>query len=185
MTTDLFPLKHKSGLDAVFLRAFMETFYGVGDNREEALRVCQEAGLAAVIDFKSTGLAVSYISKLSRELKNAGVVLGFKRGQKHFLMDGPNLEEFMSFLQGDVDYGTRLAGNHQQDMVRHRAMQILEDHGAIMALRPNSPIPTAAYGLLQQKVNAGELILAFIKPEVEAAGVKYKGKTHKIRYFDE
>lgn len=180
---ELSALTTYTGHDAIFIRHFMEHYIS-SEDKEPWLRDCQDEGNAAVIQFKPDGLSVTYIGKLSRSLKKVGVINTHKKGRSWVVTDGPHIDKFVEFLASDEEYGMRISGTAQQDLDRIKATRIIDEYGALAALQPDHPMPPAAYGLLNQRVRAGELIVAFIEPELLAA-VKHQGKTRKVKFWDD
>lgn len=173
--------KSYAGVNAIFARGFTEYYLLQDREKPVSLRECQDAGLAAVKSFDQT-MSVTYISKIARQLKEAGIFSGRKEGRRYFLTDGPLIEDWENFLFENEDYGSRLTGNAEQDDQRMTILQIIEDEGAIRANGVDSPIPSAAYKLLSRKVKEGLLDIVFVEPEL-VVGVKHEGKTKIVRFY--
>lgn len=176
--SDLLPIVRLNNKSAAVARGFIEHHIETG---ETALRKCQEAGAA---HGKLIGADVSpaLCSKVAGQLKKAHVI-NSRRVSGHFYIEpGENFDEFVEFLESELDYGTRLTGTHDEDMQRFSVLKILEDHGAIRAHAIDSPIPRKGYSKLQELVNAGELEIIFVRKGL-VAGVKHKGETHRVPYY--
>lgn len=179
MNAKLRPLTSLNGITAIFVRGFVEAF----DAGEQTLRGCQDAGLALVQELGGA-ISVPYISKLSRSIRDADVVVQSKVGRNYVLGASDNLEEFMTFLENDPDYGTRLKGTKEQDDQRGKALDHLKEHGAILASYDEDKLlPPAAFKMLMQMVREQKLDLVFMKRDA-VAGVKHNGTTHRISSLD-
>lgn len=176
MNAKIKPITSLTGITAIFVRGFVEAF----TDGEQTLRGCQDAGLTLVQELGGA-ISVPYISKLSRSLSEAEIITRSKLGRNYIVGAGPNLEEFVLFLEGEEDYGTRLKGTALQDEQRGRAMDHLEEHGAILAsYDDDARLPPAAFKMLMQMVKEEKLDIAFIKRDA-VAGVKHNGTTHRIK----
>lgn len=159
-----------SGVSAIFVLGFVNAL----DEGETKLRACQDAGLQLVKDLDGV-ISVPYISKLSRLLVDAQIVKRSKQGRSYVVGQGPDYDLFIQFLDENPDYGTRLKGSMEQDAVRARALDHIDQRGSVRSTK-DQRIPPAAYKKLIEMVREGELDLIFVKPELKA-GVKYDGQT--------
>jgi len=168
-----------SGISSVFVRGYMTEYHQRSFDKPGAvkLRDCQDAGVKAVEDLDGT-ISVPTVSKRSRLLVDAGVVSRRKVGKSYVQGDGPNVDQFLKFLDQDEDYGTRLVGSVEEDDQRNAAWNILEEQGAIRVNAENR-LPTPAFKMLMGLVNSGKLDVVFVKPET-VMGVKNNGKTYRI-----
>jgi hypothetical protein len=164
-----------TGMPAIFIRGYMIAF----DDGERSLRKCQDAGRTLVEELGAT-ISIPYISKISRMLEDAEVLVKSKAGRSYIVGSNDNLEDFREFLDTHPDYGTRLKGTAEQDEQRGKALDHLKEHGAILAsYDEDQMLPSAAFKMLMQMVKEQKLDLAFIKRDA-VAGVKHNGTTHRI-----
>jgi len=164
-----------SGISSAFIRGYMEEY--IRDGSSNRLRDCQEAGVKAVELLDKT-IAIPTVSKRSRLLVDAGVVVRRKVGRSYVQSDGPNIDRFIQFLDKTPDYGTRISGSAEEDQQRTDAYAKIEDYGAIR-VNGNNRIPTAAFKMLMGLVTSGKLDVVFLKPET-VMGVKHDGQTNRI-----
>lgn len=169
---DTAPVMALNGIGAIFARGFMEMYA----TKERRLRECQEAGMAAVVELGET-ISVPYISKISRMLVEAGIVGREKVGRKFYVTDAPHLNDFLDFLEESADYGTRMRGTQDDDRARLAVFEHLEEHGSVRSTGEQR-IPKAAYKMLMQQVQSGELDIVIVKTGL-VGGFKYNGATHK------
>jgi hypothetical protein len=179
-TTFYRSLTDLTGKGAIIARGIVEHFL----TGETKLRKCQEAA-AELADELGVAVATSTISVIARLLRDAEVFhqLDPKEKRKgYFLYPDRRLEEFAEFLDGNIDYGTRIKGSHAEDMQRLNLIQHLEEHGAVRANNITNKIPSKAYKLLAEKMMRGELDVIYV-PAGTVVGVKHDGETKRVSYY--
>ena len=163
------------GKAAVFIRGFMEAF-----DTGVSLRDCQEAGKRAVEDL-GDNISVPYISNLSRALDDENIIKKFKVGRKYFVKPGPGYQDFVEWWDAHEDFGLSLTQVIGVDVVqaRHSLQEHIDANGGVL-IRAENMLEKDVYKYLMTKFRSGELNIAYIRSGYDA-GVKFEGKTHKLR----
>lgn len=164
-TTKLTKVKHLSGKAAVFVRGFGEYLLeldeaGVGKAK---LRVAQERGLAAV-QAQGETMSVPYVSQLSGRLDMEGYFDKHRMGKSYTItFTETQLDKFFDLLDGTA-YGTEAKSiDYTVEDMKHRngIIEHLEEHEGV-TIHSTRPLPKAAYKLLMDRFNKGELVMAFV-----------------------
>lgn len=158
----------KSGRAAVFIRSMVETVKAYG-SKPLPLRTAQAKALETV-QSQGSDLSISYLSNLSRTLTDASVLRKSRDGKKFYLERGPLFHHMTDFLDEHPDWGT-VADEGVVDVGdRATVLDHLIDHGSIR-VTSEARLPKAAWTLVWDKFNAGELDLVFIEPDAVATSV--------------
>lgn len=145
------------GVAAVFVRGHMEKYY----SGETGLRECQEAGVQAISDLGGGSISTSYISKLSRMLRDAKIVSSDKRGRKYYLMPSVFTEEFKAFLDADGVWGTVVVGSTSDVHAKTAYIKHMRKYGCVKSTAEHR-LPKAAYKQAMEAVHEGTLDLVFV-----------------------
>ena len=160
-------IKDLGGKAAVFVRGFGEFLLDLDEKgiNKVLLRKAQEAGLQAVID-KGEVMSIPYVSQLSGRLDQEGYFDKARIGKSYnCTFNEAQLDKFFDLLD-ETDYGTDVGAGDMniQDMKdRNGILAHLEEFEGVV-IHKARPLPKAAYKLLIDKFNKGELVMAFVSP---------------------
>lgn len=164
--TDISTLAGKS---AVFVRGFGEYLqerHRKG-HRNAKLRVAQEAG-ATHVARKGDKISVPYISQLSSRIEKQGIYEKTRSGKSYIISwTDESIALLLELL--DSAYGTEEAVREitVEDMKdRSRVINHLDEFGGLIITHDN-PVPKAAYKLLWDRFNKGELVMGFFEPDTD------------------
>lgn len=151
-----------TGKAAVFVRGFMTKFRDLSeDNKQIALRVCQNAGLAMVNEL-GENISVPYISKLARELSDEGVIGKSKQGRKYFMKKTDKTDIFLDWLDDHPDWGVDMQVEDTTGIEdKMEIVKILKKNKGLV-IYASEPLPKTQYGFLMKKFNEGKLDMAFV-----------------------
>lgn len=155
-------IMNHTGKAAVFVRGFMNKFAELQEqNKPIPLRLCQNAGLAAVQEL-SENISVPYISKLARELSDDGVVAKAKQGRKYFMKATDKTDVFLDWLDDNPHWGVDL---HADDTLavqdKMEIVAFMRKYKGVI-ISASEPLPKSQYSYLMKKFNEGKLVMAFI-----------------------
>lgn len=182
-----------SGKAAVFVRGFMTEFWkrqrAADEKGTEAiipLRVCQDAGLAAVQEL-GEDISVPYVSKLARQIASDGLVSKKKKGRKFYLSDTSDTELFMDWLQGRPDWGVDIRSDEDNE-IRQRMdiIEFMKEHRGVV-IHPEHQLPKAQYSFLMKKFAEGKLKMVLMYEEDDAyrMGPQDQMATQLVEFWDE
>lgn len=158
-------IKDLGGKAAVFVRGFGEYLLELDEKgiNKVLLRKAQEAGLQAVID-KGEVMSIPYVSQLSGRLDQEGYFDKARIGKSYnCTFNEAQMDKFFDLLDG-TDYGVDVgtAELSIQDMKdRNAILEHLTEHEGVVIYKER-PLPKAAYKLLIDKFNKGEVVMAFV-----------------------
>lgn len=149
----------------VFARGFID--YMLIHTKDPALgtplRKAQDAGLKALTDEDET-ISVPYISKLTVMLENQGLIIKVRRGKSFAVVQGaPSVwSSFVELLESG--WGSSLDEAIPDEVVQARSevLDFMNERGAIIITKANL-VSKPQYQLLNEKFNAGEYDMAFVK----------------------
>lgn len=170
-----------TGKSAIVARGIVEHYL----SGETKLRKCQEAAIELADELGVVIEGTSTTSVVGRLLRDAEVFQQLDPKEKrtgYFLYPDRRLQEFTTFLEENIDYGTRIKGSHAEDMQRLSLLQHLETQGAVRANNVTNKIPPKAYKLLAEKMMRGELDVIYVAPGT-VVGVKHDGETKRVPYY--
>lgn len=154
-----------AGKSAMFVRGFGEYLKSQNDKglTKAPLRKAQDAGLAYVTS-KGDVISVPYISQLSSRMEADGIYTKTRMG-KSFMVTWTeeSLDKLLDLLE-DEDYGTPNAGTQvtvEDVKARSEIIEHLDEFAGVV-IRYDAPVPKAAYKLLWDRFNKGELVMAFV-----------------------
>lgn len=166
-----------SGKAAVFVKGFMR-HYAPG----KPLRECQNAGREAVEDLGEE-ISNPYISKLARQLTDAGVVGKRKVGRHYVMRDALLTKDFLDYIDGNQDWGEEIFQEAVNEVVlKKEIIDFVEEHKGVL-IHADRQLTKAAYSTLTKKFKKGELMMAFIEPGT--TGVKVDGVTYKLSEYND
>lgn len=156
-------VKALGGKAAIFVRGFGEYMLAKAEKGvyKATLRQAQDAGLSAVTS-RGDSISIPYISQLSGRLEKEGFYSKQRVGKSfNIVFDDDQLDKMEALLDGD--YGTEaLARELTVEDLKHRTAVIrhIEEHEGVV-IRHDNPVPKAAYKVLLDRFNKGELIMGF------------------------
>lgn len=163
-------LRSLAGKSAMFVRGFGEylEFQNKNGLRRAPLRKAQDAGLSFVTS-KGDVISVPYISQLSSRMEAEGIYTKSRMGKSFMISWTPeSLGKLLELLE-DEDYGTPNAGTQvtvEDVKARSAIIDHLDEHEGVV-IRHDAPVPKAAYKLLWDRFNKGELVMAFLSPDTD------------------
>lgn len=163
-------LKSLAGKSAMFVRGFGEYLEKMNDKglTKAPLRKAQDAGLAYVVS-KGDVISVPYISQLSSRMEQEGIYTKSRMGKSFMVTWTPETLDKLLDLLEDEDYGTPNEGTQvtvEDVKARSAIIDHLEEHDGVV-IHHDAPVPKAAYKLLWDRFNKGELVMAFLKPDTD------------------
>lgn len=168
-TTISAPIENLNGKSAIFIRGFVEYLqerHRKG-HRNAKLRAAQDAG-ASQVTRKGDVISVPYVSQLSTRLEKSGVYEKARSG-KSYVISWTNESVADVFELMDTDYGTEEAVREVtvEDMKnRSKIIDHLDEVGGVV-ITEQSRVPRAAFRILWDRFNKGELMLGFFEPDDE------------------
>lgn len=149
----------------VFSRGFIEYVdaHMTSKTKGVPLRKAQDAGVQAL---KELGAAISvpYISKLTAQLENTGVIIKEREGKSFRVFPGsPSVWKTLTELIED-GFGSSMEEAIPDEVIRDRSMVLdfMNDRGAVMITQAN-PVSKPQYHLLMEKFKSEEYDLVFVK----------------------
>lgn len=163
-------LQSLAGKSAIFVRGFGEYLELQNKNglKRAPLRKAQDAGLAFVTS-KGDSISVPYISQLSSRMEAEGIYTKSRMGKSFMITwTDASLGKLLDLLE-DEDYGTPNAGTMvtvEDVKARSSIIDHLDEHEGVV-IHHDAPVPKAAYKLLWDRFNKGELVMAFFNTDTD------------------
>lgn len=161
------PVKSLAGKSAVFVRGFGEHLrkkHNAGQ-LTTPLRATQDAGLLFVSS-KGDTISVPYISQLTGRMEHEGFFEKERMGKSYMLKwTDESIEPLLELLAND-NFGTSVAAAEVtvDDLkARNGILNHLKAHQGVV-ITNERPVPKAAYKVLWDRFNKGELTMGFFTP---------------------
>lgn len=168
MTTPA-PVRNLTGKAALYVRGVAEFLLDCDEQNKNKipLRTVQDAGLAFVVS-KGDTVSVPYISQLTGRMERSGFFEKQRAGKSFkVILSDEGLDAMGELI--DSGFGADEAPSEVsvQDLRdRNAILNHLKDHQGVV-IHHDAPISKAAYKVLWDRFNKGQLVMAFIDPDTD------------------
>lgn len=159
-------IRSLTGKAAIFVRGVAEYLVEADelDKKTLPLRTVQDAGMNYVRSQGET-LSIPYVSQLTAKMENAGFFEKQRAGKSFRVILTDEGVDLMDELV-EAGFGTEEAVREVsvQDLRdRNQIINHLQEHQGVV-IHHDNPVPKAAYKLLWDRFNKGQLVMAFVDP---------------------
>lgn len=145
-----------------------------------ALRKCQDAGNAAIIDQEET-ISVPYISKLTNQLEASGAIIKVRRGKHFHVVPGAPSVWADTIAKIEEGYGETMEELVSDEVVQARSTIIdYMKHNLGVVIDSARPLDRVRYQVLIEKFKAGKLKMAFYDADCRAMIADPDTNVHKL-----
>lgn len=173
---------------AILARGYINYFTSDAEDAHK-LKSCQMASNAFAASVGSPVKGFSLVAKVGALMRDAGVFLRFdgrkpKRGEGYILEEGPHFDEFVEFLDMNPDWGARIKGSMEEDVMKETILDELERKGAVRADLFEHRIPAKGYKALTEGLADNRFDVIYVeKGTIVAVQTEGSDKFKKIGYF--